>query len=306
MDRSVFVTGATGVIGRRVVPQLVALGHRVTAIGRGAEKRAWLETAGARAVALDLVDAGALQQALAGQDVVINLATHMPSSTFKMMLPWSWKENDRVRREGSAALADAALAAGVSRFIQESFAPVYEGGGERWIDETWPMRPAPYNRTVLDAERSAERFTAGGGTGLVLRFAAFYGPDPFLREMIGVVRRGWAPLPGPRGAYWSSVGHDDAAAAVVAALGIPAGIYNVCDDDPVTREEFADVMAAAARLQAKPRPMPRWMTALGGKTIELLSRSQRMSNRKLKGATGWAPSWSSVREGMPAAVNALT
>jgi nucleoside-diphosphate-sugar epimerase len=139
MDRSVFVTGATGVIGRRVVPQLVALGHRVTAIGRAAEKRAWLETAGARAVALDLVDAGALQQALAGQDVVINLATHMPSSTFKMLLPWSWKENDRVRREGSAALADAALAAGVSRFIQESFAPVYEGGGERWIDETWPV-----------------------------------------------------------------------------------------------------------------------------------------------------------------------
>src|ERR1044071_3947595 len=98
----------------------------------------------------------------------------MPRSSVRMLLPWEWRENDRIRREGSAALVDAAMHAGVARFIQESFAPVYEDGGDRWIDEQWPIRPTAYNRTVADAERSAARFAAAGGVGIVTRFAAFY------------------------------------------------------------------------------------------------------------------------------------
>lgn len=300
----ILVTGATGVVGSHLVPMLVARGHRVTAVGRTPEKRARLESQGARAVALDLLDGAAARRAVEGQDVVVNLATHMPSSTLRMMLPWAWKENDRVRREGSAALAEAARQAGVSRFIQESFAPVYEDGGDRWIDETWPVRPAPYNRTVLDAERSAMRFGEGGGTGIVLRFAGFYGPDAFLRDMLGVVRRGWAPLPGAAGAYWSSVAHEDAAAAVAAALDIPGGIYNVCDDEPLTRREFADV-AALAIGAAPPRLMPGWLAAMGGKTMALLSRSQRMSNARLREASGWSPRWRSAREGLPVAAREM-
>jgi nucleoside-diphosphate-sugar epimerase len=236
--------------------------------------------------------------------VVINLATHMPSSSLRMLLPWSWHENDRVRREGSAALVEAALSAGVSRFVQESFAPVYQDGGEQWIDESWPMRPARYNRTVLDAEGSAARFAAGGGEALVLRFADFYGPDALLREMIGMVRRGWSPLVGPAGAYWSSVSHEDAASAVVAALDAPAGTYNVCDDDPLTRRQWAEVLADAAGAP-RLRLLPAWLTGFGGSAMELLSRSQRMTNAKLKGATGWTPAWPSAREGLRAAVRAL-
>jgi nucleoside-diphosphate-sugar epimerase len=125
----VLVTGATGVVGRLAIPQLLARGHRVTAVGRAPEKRAELTTLRADAVALDIFDAEGARRAMAGHDAVINLATHMPSSTFRMLLPWAWRENDRVRREGSAALVQAALAAGISRFIQESFAPVYEDGG---------------------------------------------------------------------------------------------------------------------------------------------------------------------------------
>ncbi len=304
--RSVLITGATGVVGRRVVPALAALGHRVTAVGRSAEKRAWLEAQGARGVALDILDRKASRRVMedAGVDVVLNLATHMPSSMRRMMVRWSWRENDRVRRDGSAALVDAALGAGVGVFVQESFAPIYEDGGEDWIDERWFVRPAAYNRSALDAERSAARFTERGGTGIVLRFAGFYGPDRFLHEMLAVVRRGWAPLPGPADAFWSSLAHDDAAAAVVAALRIGAGTYNVCDDVPVTRQEFARVLAEALGVPA-PRQLPSWLSRLGGRTMELLSRSQRMSNAKLKAATGWAPRWRSVREGIPAAVAAL-
>ncbi len=304
--RSVFVTGATGVVGRRIVPLLGARGDRVTAIGRSPEKRAWLESLGARAVSAALFDAGDLRRVLAesGADTVLNLATHMPSSAFRMMLPWSWKENDRVRREGSAALVDAALATGVGRFVQESFAPIYEDAGEAWIDEECPVRPAPYNRTVLDAEHSASRFAGGGGVGVTLRFAGFYGPDPMLRTMTSLARRGWAPLPGPAGAYWSSISHDDAAAAAVAALELPTGTYNVCDDEPLTRLEFAAAVARAVGAPA-PRMMPAWMTRLGGSSVELLSRSQRMSNAKLRSASGWAPRWRSAREGIPAAVAAL-
>ena len=300
----VFVTGATGVVGVHAIPLLIARGHEVTAIGRSEAKRKELESLGARAIALDMFDETAARAALEGIDVVINLATHMPASAMRMLLPWSWKENDRVRREGSAALARAARAAGVRKLMQESFAPIYEDGGDRWIDESWPLRPAPYNRTILDAERSAMRYSEEGGEGVILRFAAFYGPDAMLREMIGTAKKGLSPMAGSPSAYWSSIAHEDAASAVVALVDAPAGIYNVCDNVPLTRREWLGTLAAAAGIKV-PRPMPKVMTMLGGSTMELLSRSQRMSNRKLKTATGWLPKYPSAREGLPEAVRAL-
>jgi nucleoside-diphosphate-sugar epimerase len=300
----IFVTGATGVVGVHAVPLLVARGHEVTAIARSEPKRKALESLGARAIALDIFDENAARAALEGMDVLINLATHMPSSAMKMLLPWSWKENDRVRREGSATLARAARAAGVRRFMQESFAPIYEDGGDRWIDESWPLRPAPYNRSILDAERSAARFSEEGGEGVILRFASFYGPDAMLREMIATARKGLSPMAGSPSAYWSSIAHEDAASAVVALVSAPAGVYNVCDNVPLTRREWIGTLAAAAEIKV-PRPMPKLMAMLGGKTVELLSRSQRMSNRKLKTETGWSPKYPSAKEGLPAAVLAL-
>lgn len=300
----VLVTGATGVVGVHAIPLLLARGFEVTAIGRSEAKRRELESLGARAIALDIFDEVAARAALDRIDVVINLATHMPVSAMKMLLPWSWKENDRVRREGSAALARAARAAGVRRFMQESFAPIYEDGGDRWIDESWPLRPAPYNKSILDAERSAMRFSEEGGEGVILRFASFYGPDAMLRELIATARKGLSPMAGPPSAYWSSIAHEDAASAVVALVDAPAGIYNVCDNVPLTRREWLGALCAAAGIKV-PRPMPKVMAMLGGKTVELLSRSQRMSNRKLKTATGWSPKYPSAREGLPAAVRAL-
>ncbi|HEY9226361.1 MAG TPA: NAD(P)-dependent oxidoreductase [Gemmatimonadaceae bacterium] len=296
----IFLTGATGVIGRRVVPLLVDAGHSVTAIGRSPSKRANLERQGATAVDVDMFDADALRAVLGGHDAVVNLATHMPATTTRMMFRRQWRENDHIRREGSAALAEASIAAGVGRFVQESFAPVYESGGDRWIDETWPLRPVAYNQTVLDAERSATRFADRGGTGVILRFAGFYGGDSkFLREMVGMVAKGWSPLPGPPSAFVSSISHDDAATAVLAALGVKSGAYNVTDDEPLRHDEWVNSLADALGL-APPKPLPKWITRLGGSVMELLSRSHRMSNTKLRDTTGWAPRWPSVRQGFRA------
>jgi nucleoside-diphosphate-sugar epimerase len=302
----ILITGATGVIGRRVVPMLVKAGHHVTAVVRSPERRAALAHSGAMPIPLDLFDPDHVRRAVADHETVVNLATHMPTSTWKMLLPWAWRENDRIRRDASRILVDAAIAERVGRFIQESFALTYQGRGEEWIDETCPLQPASYNATVVDAENSAQRFMESGGTGVILRFAAFYGPDAFtLRDMLQSVRRGFSPVPGAPAAYVSSIAHDDAATAVVAALGLPSGVYNVCDDEPVRRSQYAGILAQCVGAQP-PRGMPGWMTALMGSTAELLGRSQRMSNRKLRDAApGWIPEYPSVREGLPAAVKQM-
>jgi nucleoside-diphosphate-sugar epimerase len=296
----IFVTGATGVIGRRVVPLLLTAGHQVTGVGRSGDKRAALERQGAATVDVDIFDAAALARAVAGHDAIVNLATHMPPSTARMMLPGAWKENDRVRRLGSANLVDAAVRNDVRRFIQESFAPIYADRGDEWIDERWRVEPARYNRSTLDAELSAERFSEEHGAGIVLRFAFFYGSDAFTtRDMMAMVRRGWAPIPGAPDAYISSIAHDDAASAVVAALDAPAGIYNVVDDEPLPRRELAAAIAGALGVKP-PRSFPQWLVPFMGSSARLLARSQRISNGKLRAMTGWAPRFASAREGWAA------
>lgn len=293
----IFVTGATGVVGRRAVPLLVRAGHEVTDVARTPEKAAAMQRAGARSVVVDLFDAAGVRRALAGHEAVINLATHIPRSTVRMMLPWAWRENDRIRREASAVLVDAALAEGVARFVQESFAPMYPDCSGEWIDEAVPPRPARYNRSALDAEQSAARFTHGGGTGVVLRYAGFYGPDAsHVPDLIRFTRRGMSALPGRPDAYFSSVSHDDAASAAVAALGVGPGIYNVADDEPLRRAEFGAVVAAGEGVPP-PQPQPAWMAGLMGSLGELLSRSVRMSNGKFREASGWSPRYPSLREG---------
>ena len=291
----IFITGATGVIGRRVVPLLLAKGHEVTVGTRPEGRRP--ATPGVRTVPTDLFDPATLGPALRGHDALINLATHMPSSSFKMLLVRAWRANDWVRRDGSRNLVQAALESGVGRLVQESFAPAYPDSGDEWIDESVPLAPAAYQRTVLDAESSSRRFTAEGGIGVTLRFASFYGPDSYpLKDFIKGLRMGWAFLPGDSRGFISSVSHDDAATAVVAALDAAAGEYNVVDDEPVRREVYAGSLAKL--IGAKPPHFPpRWSTPLFGAAGQMLIRSVRISNRKLREETGWRPRYPSVREG---------
>jgi nucleoside-diphosphate-sugar epimerase len=291
----IFMTGATGEIGRRSVPLLLAAGHQVTAVSRSARNREILTQLGATPVEASLFDVASLRRVLAGHDTVINLATHVPSSPTKMLMRWAWRENDRIRRDASLAIATAAHAEGVSRMIQESFALIYPDHGDTWISESMALSPVGYTESVLDAERSTNEFTEDGGTGVVLRFAALYGPDSTLREMIRVIEKGWSPLPGSPRAYFSSLAQDDAAAAVVAALDVPPGTYNITDDEPLRRAEWVDSLSSTLGV-SRPKPIPSCMAKLGGPAMRLMSRSERISNRKFRDATTWRPRHPSVRE----------
>ena len=300
----VFLTGATGVIGRRVLPLLVGLDHSVTAVAHRPQSWGEIERAGAVPVQVDLFARAAIQRAVAGHDAVINLATHLPAG-LRMFLPGAWAENDRIRRIASANLVDAAIAGGATRFIQESFAPAYPDRGEAWIDERTPIAPVRYSRSVVDAERSAQRFSSGGRTGVVLRFAAFYGPDSwFTRDLIRYVRRGFVPIPGAADSFISSVSHDDAAIAVMGALLARAGIYNVVDDEPMRRREFVGSLAETLGVPA-PKLAPPWMKYLFGSLGEMLARSLRISNRKLREECAWVPKYPTVREGWRAVAAAI-
>ena len=298
----IFITGATGVVGRRAIPLLAARGHAITALVRQTSQSPSLVHDKLVLVNVDLFDRDALKRAVAGHDAVVNLATHIPPAAWKMLFRPFWRLNDRIRREGAANVAAAALEGGATTLIQESFAPVYPDSGDRWIGEDTPLEPVAYNMSVLDAETAAASFSGDGRAGIVLRFAGFYGPDAIqVESYVDALRRGWAALPGDPDAYISSISHDDAASAVVAALDAPAGAYNVTDDEPVTRRVFFRTLAERLGLKT-PRFPPSWVTPLLGSAGRLMRRSLRISNYKLKDATGWAPRYASVREGFAATV----
>ncbi len=297
-----FVVGATGVLGRRVVPLLVGTGHEVSALARSDTRAALVTGLGATPVRADLFDPESLRRAVAGHEVVCNLATHIPAPA-RMGRPSAWAENDRIRTEGSRHLVDAALGAGAARFVQESIAFLYRDGGSAWLDESSPVDAVANLCSALGAESQAARVTAAGAAGVVLRFAAFYGPDSdSTLAMIRLARRRIALSAGPD-RYMSSITTDDAAAAVVAALAAPAGLYNVGDDEPVTGREFFAALAGALGV-APPFIAPAGLARLGGSMAAAVTRSQRVSNRAFAAATSWKPVQRSVRDGWPVVVAA--
>ena len=299
--QKIFVAGATGILGRRAVPLLVAAGHQVTGIARTPEKAAQLEAAGATPVAVDLFDAAAIKEAADGHDVVANLATHIPSVT-KMRMRSAWKENDRIRAEGSRNLVDAALATGATRYIQEQICFLYADGGNAWLDEDSPMDPPDYVQSGFEAERQAQRITDAGGAGVVLRFGMFHAPDSDQTTMtVKAARRRLMTMFGAKTAYIPTISVDDCATAVVAALDAPAGVYNIVDDEPLTRAEYAAALAEAVGVKSLRHP-PKLATKAAGEQGAMLARSQRISNRRFKDATGWAPQYPSMRASWPAIV----
>jgi nucleoside-diphosphate-sugar epimerase len=291
----IFVAGATGVVGRPAVRALVEAGHEVTGVARSDEKAALLRGLGAGPVAVDVFDPGALKDAVAGHDVVINLATHIPPVS-KAALPGAWNENARLRTEAATNLADAALAAGAGRYIQESIAFSYPDSGDAWLDEDTPLDMPSFGESIAVAEAQAARVTEAGAVGVVLRFGQFYAPYAgHTLAMAKAARRRVSPAMGPAEGYLASIHADDAGRAVVAALDAPAGTYNVTDDEPVTRAEFDQIVAEALGVKP-PRRVPKALVKAGGSKMSFLTRSQRVSNRRFKEATSWSPTYPSIRE----------
>ena len=242
-----------------------------------------LEGLGARAVKADVFDKASLMDAFAGADVVVNLLTHIPPAD-RMAGPGAWDENDRLRSEASALVALAAHESGAERLVQESLAFLYADGGDAWLDEDAPVDAGTTTSTALTAEANATEIFSGHT--IILRFGLFIGPDSHLTQadVENARRAGTSPSLGPRAAYRPTLWLDDAASAVVAALRAPAGIYNVGDEDPPTRAEIDAALATAVGRDAL-RPAVEDVPPV----LEPVARSQRISSRRLREATGWTP-----------------
>jgi nucleoside-diphosphate-sugar epimerase len=297
----VFVAGGTGVVGSVSVKELVKAGHHVRSSARGAEKATLVREMGAEPVDVDLYDEAAVRRAIAGSDAVVRLTTKI-GSLMKMGNLRTWEETNRLRTSGAHILVNAALAEKVSIYVHESVTFVYRDGGSAWIDENAPVDDAnsPVLRATLDGEREAERFSQSGAKGIVLRFAGFYGPQaPSTIETAALLKKRLLFQVGPASNYFSSIYVADAGRAVAAAVNAPAGIYNVCDDDPLIFAEY--LRAAAAALGAgKPRRLPGFLGKFAfGAVWNYFSRSLRVSNARLKSVTGWRPSVKSAAEGWP-------
>jgi nucleoside-diphosphate-sugar epimerase len=301
----VFLTGATGAVGPATVRELIDKGHEVRAVVRSDDKAAQVRALGAQPVFVDLFDGDAMKQAVDGCEAVLHLATNVPPLR-RMASKKGWVTHNRLRMIASELLVDAALSTGASTFVKESVSFVYPDSGDTWIDETVPPdETVPMLQPTLNSERQFERFTKAGGRGVVLRFANFYGPTArSTDEALRLARWRLAMLAGRPGSYVSSIHTDDVASAAVAALDAPAGVYNACEDEPVVRRQYADSFAAAFGL-SKLHILPPWLTRLtAGSSSKATTGSWRVSNRKLREATGWAPRYPSVREGWPVVAQA--
>lgn len=300
----VLVTGATGALGKSVVPQLRAAGHEVRGVARTDDKAAWLRAQGAEPVALDLFDAAAVKSAVSGCEAVAHLATHVPAGA-KAARQKNWAVHNRLRAEATPLLVDAALAAGASVFVKESVCFLYEDGGDRVLDEDARLVDGPIAEPTYAGERATHPITEAGGRAVVLRFGLFYGPNAsMVDEWLALAKFGRTTLAGAPNGYQPSVHLDDAAAAVVAALAAPAGIYNVAEE-PLTKRDYLAAFAAAFGLRRAPTPTPGWLLRLlAGRGVRYLAGSQRVSSARFREATGWTPRYPSARAGWPATAQA--
>jgi nucleoside-diphosphate-sugar epimerase len=312
----VFVAGATGVLGRVLVPQLVARGHAVVGMTRSASKQDLVRSLGARPVVADALDPDAVAQAVASAEpeVIVHELTALsgPMSVHDARHPERFSGaimTNRLRMEGTDHLLAAGRAVGARRFVAQSF------GAFRWartgrpvLTEADPLDPNPPAslRTVVDGLLYLERAVTSieWGEGLVLRYGAFYGPGTSISlaadaVMAAPIRKRRLPIVGDGGGVFSQIHIDDAAAATAIAVehGQP-GIYNIVDDEPAPVREWLPVLASA--LDAKPpRRIPRWLGRLAAGEAATLTMTEvkGASNAKAKREFGWQPRYPSWRQG---------
>ncbi len=304
----VFLAGATGAIGKRLVPQLVEAGHQVTAMTRTEEKLGELYDLGAEPVVCDVFDVGRLGTVLARAepDAVINELTDLPQRLNPRKLKEYYAANNRVRREGTRNLLDAALGGGVRRFLVQGAAYWYAPTGGAVKTEEAPLyldAPAPIGpavKTIKEVEEAV--LTADGIEGVVLRYGFFYGPGTWYAKDGDVgrkVRERRYPMIGHGEGTYSFIHVDDAASATVAALErARAGVYNVVDDDPATAAEWMPLYAEALGAR-RPLRVPAFIPRLiaGDALVKWSLGLRGASNEKIKRDLGWRPQYESWRRG---------
>jgi nucleoside-diphosphate-sugar epimerase len=304
----VFVTGATGAIGTRLVPQLIERGHEVIGTARSPLKSERLRAQGAEPVTVDLFDPRAVGELVTAvePDAIVHEATALAGANDVKHFDRSFAETNRLRTEGTDALLAAARHAGVERFVAQSFAGwpyARDDGATKTEEDPLDPTPVPAMSETLAAIRHLERAVTEAG-GIVLRYGGLYGsPDDVQIEL---VRKRRFPIVGDGGGVWSFVHLEDAARATVLALehGRP-GIYNVVDDDPAPVREWLPALADA--IGAKPpRRLPRGLARLlaGEAGVVLMTEIRGASNEKAKRELGWTLRYPSWRQGFQAMARA--
>jgi nucleoside-diphosphate-sugar epimerase len=305
----VLVAGATGAIGKQLVPRLIAAGHEVHGMTRSESKRTLLYGLGAEPVVADALDADQVAEAVAraNPDVIVHQLTAIGALDTRHF-DRDFALTNRLRTEGTDHLLAAGEAVGVKRFVAQSVAAygMYGRTGEavKSEDEELDAAPLPEMRETLAAVRHLEQavLRAAWTHGIVLRYGAFYGPDTSLApggEQFELVRRHKFPLVGSGQGVWSFIHVGDAADATVAAIERGRrGVYNVVDDDPAPVAEW--LPALADRLGArKPMRVPRVVGRLfaGRAGVAMMTEIRGASNAKAKRELGWQPAHSSWRDG---------
>jgi 2-alkyl-3-oxoalkanoate reductase len=309
----VFVAGATGALGRALVPQLVARGHEVVGMTKSASKQDVLRSLGAQPVVADALDRDAVAQSVASAEpeVIVHELTALsgPMSVREMRRPdrsFPFTMTNRLRTEATDHLLAAGRAVGARRFVAQSF------GGFRFARTGGPVQseadpldpdlPAPGLAAILHLERAVT--TIEWGEGLALRYGGFYGPGTGMSlapdaVMAELIRNRRFPIVGDGGGVWSFVHIEDAAAATATAVehGRP-GIYNVVDDEPAPVRKWLPVLASALGARP-PRRIPRWLGRLlaGEVATAMMTEVRGASNEKAKRELGWKLRYPSWRQG---------
>jgi nucleoside-diphosphate-sugar epimerase len=301
----VFVAGAAGAIGQQLLPQLVTQGHHVTATTRNPAKAGRLRELGAEPAVVDGLDAAAVGEAVARAepDVVVHQMTALAGIFDLRRFDRMFAVTNQLRTQGTDHLLAAAAAAGVRRFIAQSYTGwtnIREGGPVKTEDDPLDPNPPAAQRETLAAIRHLERVVLAAAPieGIVLRYGSFYGPgasDAF----VGLIRKRRVPIIGDGAGVWSFLHIRDAAAATVAALeyGKP-GVYNVVDADPASVAEWLPFVAQAVGAKA-PRRVPVWLgrLAAGEVGVCMMTQIRGSSNALAKRELGWQPAWPSWRQG---------
>ncbi len=301
----VFVAGASGAIGKRLVPALVAAGHEVTGSTRKQANTTALSAAGATPVVVDGLDAAAVGEAVAKAepDVIVHQMTAIPTSIKLRNFDKVFATTNELRTRGLDHLMAAAVATGTGRVIAQSYTgwPNIRTGGPVKTEED-PLDPSPpaNQRASMAAIRHVERTVQGaaGVTGLALRYGMLYGPGT-ADEIAAMIRKRQFPLVGRGEAVWSFLHIEDAALATLAAIERgPAGVYNIVDDEPATVAEWLPAVAAAVGGKP-PMRVPAWVgrLAAGEVGVSMMTQVRGSSNAKAKRELGWQPRWPSWREG---------